>query len=117
MFVILLLYLCSEILDSFTEVPTYVRVLAFAFIFVLYEPLFVSYFGATIGHSRFNLEVRSLNDEQKKINFLQALVRYLFKMLLGWLSLLTIGSTEKKTAIHDGVVRSVVLSIAPQESQ
>ena len=106
---ILLIYLSSEILEMFDSVQTYVRVLIFAFIFIFYEPLFVSLFGGTIGHSRLNLSVKSLNDESKNLNFFQALIRYLFKVILGWLSLLTIGSTEKKTAIHDSIVQAVVL--------
>ncbi len=113
LFVILLIYIATEILALFDNVKTYIRVLIFVFIFILYEPLFVSMFGGTIGHSRMNLTVKSSKDEKKNINLFQSLIRYLFKMILGWLSLLTIGSSEKKLAIHDSIVNSVVLSEKP----
>ena len=45
----------------------------------------------------------------KNISFPFALVRYLLKMFLGWISLLTITANDKKKAIHDFVAKSVVI--------
>jgi len=39
------------------------------------------------------------------------LVRFLAKVGLGWLSLLTVTGNEKKMAIHDYLAQSVVLSV------
>ena len=109
LFMIVMIYLCSEILGSFEQVATWVRVSLFFAIFVFYEPFFVSQFGGTMGHARFNLKVRSENHPKQKINFLAACIRFLIKYGLGWLSLITMGFSEKKMAIHHGIVGSVVL--------
>jgi len=107
--IVAFMYFASEILMLFDEVPTYVRVLTAIFIFVLYDPIFVSQFGQTIGHSRINLVVRREDNPEKNISFLAALIRFVVKFALGWLSLLTISGSEKKQAIHDSFVKSVVI--------
>lgn len=112
---IVLMYLATEILASFETVPVYVRVLVFLFIFVLYEPIFVSFFGATIGHSKIGISVKSEKNPEKNIHFMIALVRFFCKLSLGWISLLTIGSNDKRKAIHDYVAGSIVVLDAKTE--
>ncbi|RFC53829.1 RDD family protein [Brumimicrobium aurantiacum] len=47
---IFLIYFATNLLSSFDEVPSYLRILVVIAIFGLYEPLSSSIFGATIGH-------------------------------------------------------------------
>lgn len=104
-----LMYGATEILSLFDVVPNYIRILIAVFIFVLYEPIFVSLFGQTVGHSSVNLIVRQEEDIKKNISFFKALIRFTLKFFLGWLSLLTVPGSVKRQAIHDAVVKSVVI--------
>ena len=104
-----LMYGATDILSLFDVVPNYIRILIAVFIFVLYEPNFVSLFGQTVGHSRINLIVRQEEDIKKNISFFKALIRFTLKFFLGWLSLLTVPGSVKRQAIHDAVVKSVVI--------
>jgi len=106
---IIAMYLSSFLLGQFEEVPDAVRITIFVALFLLYEPLFVSQFGGSIGHTFFDLTVRKEADLQKKIGFPAAVLRFVIKTLLGWLSLLTVSSNEKKKAIHDWAVASVIV--------
>ena len=107
--IILVMYATSEILSQYEDVPSWIRVVAFLFIFVLYEPIFVSAFGQTLGHSNVGLHVKRESDTTKNINFPLALLRYLVKLFLGWISLLTVTGNTKKKAIHDFVANSIVI--------
>ena len=99
----------STILSKFENVPDFVRVILFILIFILYDPIFTSTIGATIGHLILGLRIRRSNDEDRKIIFPIAIVRFIIKAVLGWISLLTISILKKKKAIHDLVAGSVVL--------
>jgi len=102
----------STILSKFENVPDFVRVILFILIFILYDPIFTSTIGATIGHLFLGLRIRRSNDENRKIIFPIAIARFILKALLGWISLLTISVLKKKKAIHDLVAGSVVLQSA-----
>ena len=104
-----LILLVSTILSKFENVPDFVRVIFFILIFILYDPLLTSTVGATIGHLILGLRIRRSNYEDRKIIFPIAIVRFILKALLGWISLLTISVLKKKKAIHDLVAGSVVL--------
>ena len=93
----------------FEHVPDNARIIAFVLIFFLYDPIFVSVFGGTIGHMMFGIRVKREKNHQKNILFPVAIVRFIVKILLGWISLVTISGNEKKQAIHDSFVGSVVL--------
>lgn len=71
--------------------------------------MMTSVFGATLGHRSMGIRVSKVSDHGKKIPFPLALVRYVIKALLGWVSLLTVGSSKSRLAIHDMAVGSVVL--------
>ena len=109
--IIALMYLFSGILSSFESVPNYVRILLFTLLFFLYDPIFVSIFGGTIGHTYLNLAVKKEEDISQNINFLNALFRFLIKFFLGWLSLLTVTGNDKKKAMHDKAAGSVVIKL------
>ncbi len=103
------MYAISEIFGLFESVPNIVRIIAAVFIFILYDPFFTSKYGGTIGHSYSKICVKRDSDTTKNISFPIAIVRFLLKTSLGWLSLLTVTSSDKKKAIHDLIANSVVL--------
>ncbi|MDX8338850.1 RDD family protein [Draconibacterium sp. IB214405] len=109
--VLLLIFMLGvvSLFDLFENVPDFARIAAFVFIFLLYDPLFTSIFGGTIGHFLFGIRVKRANNPEKNILFPLALIRYLIKALLGWLSLITVSGNKKGKAIHDIVVLSIVI--------
>ena len=106
---IIFLTLFTSLLESINQVPDWVRISAFVFIFGLYDPIFTSLFGGTIGHMMSNIRVKKGKDETKNILFPLAIIRFFLKVMLGWISLLTVGSNKKRKAIHDIIVGSVVI--------
>ena len=106
----------SSVFSLFNDVHDIVRVSAFVFIFLLYDPLLTSFWGGTIGHRLIGIRVRKERDEQCNIQFPFAVLRYIVKATLGWISLLTIGGNNKGKAIHDYVAGSVVV-YAKSESE
>lgn len=82
----------------------------FLFFILLYEPIMVS-LGGTIGHRALKMRVRSVENEDKNINFFKACLRVILKSILGWISLLTMNSDKLKRAIHDQAAGSFVLFI------
>jgi len=59
------MYLASEILNSFENIPNYFRMIVFIGIW-LYEPILTS-FGATIGNDKMEIRVRSNSDHSKEL--------------------------------------------------
>ena len=106
---IVLMYCTTEVLKYFDDVPSSVRMYLFILLFVLYEPILVSVFGFTAGHYYSDIKVKRANNSNKNVIFPLALLRFILKFFLGWLSLLTVTGTEKRQAIHDKVVNSVVI--------
>ncbi|MGL3001518.1 RDD family protein [Flavobacterium sp. RSSB_23] len=101
------MYLASEILNTFENIPNYFRMIVFIGIW-LYEPILTS-FGATIGNDKMEIRVRSNSDHSKRINFFQAVIRFAIKILLGWLSFITVFSSKKSRTIHDYLSGSVMI--------
>jgi uncharacterized RDD family membrane protein YckC len=106
-----LIFLITNIFSTMENVPTAARVGAFVGIFGLYEPLFISLFGGTIGHFANGLRVKRDGDISKNVSFPLAIVRYAVKMVLGIISLFTISSSMKSKAIHDIIGNSVVIKV------
>jgi uncharacterized RDD family membrane protein YckC len=80
---------------------------------VFYEPIFITT-GRTIGQRVMGLKVVNFgqfkNDrKEQSINIFASLFRYAIKILLGWISLLTIHSDPYGQAIHDKIANSVVV--------
>jgi uncharacterized RDD family membrane protein YckC len=99
----------SDILSNFTNVPIWLRAVLLILLF-LYEPIATT-FGGTIGNNIKSIRVRKSSDETQSINFFQAIVRYFFKLLLGWFSFITIFSSDKKRAIHDIISGTVMIKV------
>lgn len=99
----------SDVLSSFKNVPDWLRAVLLLSLF-LYEPIMTT-FGGTIGNNFKGIRVRKNSDETESINIFQAIIRYFFKLLLGWLSFITIFSSTKKRAIHDILSGTVMIKI------
>lgn len=106
--IIVLMFVFAGVLDRFEHVPGWVRMLLFVFLFLLYEPVCMS-LGFTLGNYFKNIRVRRNSDTSRRINLLQALVRYPVKFFLGWISFLTINNNPQRRAIHDLVSGSVMI--------
>lgn len=99
----------SDILSGFKNVPDWLRAVLLISLF-LYEPIATT-IGGTIGNNIKGISVRKDSDDTKQINIFQALIRYFFKLLFGWLSFITIFSSSKKRAIHDILSGTVMIKV------
>jgi uncharacterized RDD family membrane protein YckC len=108
--IIILMFVFASILDKYENVPDWVRIVMFAGLFIAYEPLCMT-LGSTLGNYLKGIRVRRNSDSTKRINILQAIIRYPVKVLLGWISFLTIGSNSKRRAIHDLISGSVMIKL------
>ncbi len=97
----------SEILGTLDSAPNYYKMICVILIF-LYEPIMVSLFGASIGHRMCKLKVQNAKNS-KKISIIKAIIRFLMKMILGWISLFTISNNKERKTMHDMIVDSVVI--------
>jgi len=107
--VVIMMISISELFSKFEHVPDNARIAAAIFIFGLYDPIFTSLFGGTLGHLSMKLQVRNENNQAKMIILPLAILRFMIKLFLGWISLLSIGSSEKRRAMHDIASGSVVI--------
>jgi len=105
------LFLTSSLLSDIENLPTYIRMLAFVSIFGLYEPVFVSLFGGTIGHYMNGLRVKRGSNVNKNVIFPFAVIRFAVKVFLGIISLFTMSSNSESKAIHDSIVNSIVIKV------
>lgn len=107
--IIIFMIIVTYSFSIFENVPDNARIIAFIFIFFLYDPIFTSLFGGTIGHMMFGIRVKRDKNRKKNILFPLAIIRFLVKASLGWISLLTVSGNKKRKAIHDSLVGSVVV--------
>ena len=108
--IIILMFAFAGILDKFDNVPDWVRIALFAGLFIVYEPLCMT-LGCTLGNYMKRIRVRKDSNPAKRINIFQAIIRYPIKVLLGWISFLTINSNPKRRAIHDLVSGTVMIKL------
>jgi len=108
----ILMFVAAWILDKAgvgdEEESATMKAIVFIGIWGIYEPLSTT-LGATLGNYLMKIRVRKVSDSGKKLNLLQAFVRFAFKFSLGWLSFLTIHFNNQRRAIHDIVAGSVML--------
>lgn len=107
--IFLLLVITTYIFSTVEQVSDRARIIAFTFVFVLYDPICTSMLGGTLGHLMQGIIVRRESEPEKKISFSRAVLRFFIKALLGWVSLLTISGNMKGKALHDMLLGSVVL--------
>ena len=109
--IVVFMFVAAYAFSFFENVPDYARLMAFVFIFLLYDPLFTSIFGGTIGHMMVGIRVKRESNEQKNILFHLAILRFIVKAFLGIISLFTVFGNKKRKAIHDYLVGSVVIYV------
>lgn len=108
LFIVALMFISASSLDKYENAPDWIRIALFFGIWAIYEPLFTT-LGGTIGNRLKGIRVRSHQAPSKRINFLQAFLRFIVKMALGWISFLTIHSNKERRAIHDMAAGSVMV--------
>lgn len=74
----------------------------------VYEPLLTTY-SRTLGQRLMKIRVVQHANPSQKINLLNALIRLFVKVMLGWLSFITIHFNPEKRAIHDLASGSVMI--------
>ncbi len=109
--IMMLLYTATIIFSKFETVNDIAKMIVFVFIFVLYEPLMVSFLGASLGHLFCDLKVEKDDNSSENLSLPTAMFRFVIKSGLGWLSLLSIASSSKKRAIHDVMSKSIVVYV------
>jgi uncharacterized RDD family membrane protein YckC len=109
--IVLAMFLVARLLDRSEDVPDWVRAAIFVGLYGVYEPVCTS-FGTTAGNYLMNIRVRRHEHEIKKINILQAYIRFFLKVFLGWLSFITLHMTKQKRAIHDLAAGSVMIELS-----
>jgi uncharacterized RDD family membrane protein YckC len=108
--ILISMFLISYILSSFEQTPDWLRAVLFIGLWFIYEPVCMTV-GGTIGNRIMKLRVIKYNTNKDKINLFQAYVRFGVKLLLGWLSFLTINMNREKRAIHDFAAGSVMIQL------
>ncbi|MEO8852769.1 MAG: RDD family protein [Ginsengibacter sp.] len=113
--IVILMFLFSTILDRIANPSDWIRIVMFFGIWFVYEPLCIT-LGFTLGNYIKGIRVRQFGDTSKRINIFQSLIRYIFKLLLGWVSFLTINGNTKRRAIHDFIAGSVMINYQPKKN-
>lgn len=108
--IILMMFVFASILDRYENVPDWVRIILFIGLWAAYEPVCTS-LGCTLGNYIKGIRVRQHDSATKRINIFQALIRYVVKIVLGWISFLTIHSNHERRAIHDFMAGSVMIKV------
>ena len=102
------MYLFSLALSLIENPPDWLRAALFILLFFVYEPLLTAT-GGTVGNRIMKMRVMNASNEQKKINIIQAYIRFVLKVFLGWLSFISIHFNKQRRAIHDLVASSVMV--------
>jgi len=112
--IVIMMFVFASILDRYENVPDWVRIVLFFGLWAAYEPVCTS-LGCTVGNYIKGIRVRQHDDGTKRINIFQALLRYVVKIALGWVSFLTIHSNDERRAIHDFMAGSVMIKVGQNE--
>ena len=108
--IIVLISLAISSLPSVVgKVPGFVKGILFIIVVLLYEPILITS-GTTIGQFIMNLRVRSFKNPDQKLTFHMAVLRTILKILLGWLSFVTVTFNVNRRAIHDFASGSIMIS-------
>lgn len=108
---IILMFATAWIMDKAgldEENGGWIKAVIFVGMWGVYEPLAMS-LGCTAGNYLMKIRVRKCASPEQKINLLQAYVRILIKLPLGWISFLTIHFNDQRRAIHDLAAGTVMI--------
>lgn len=84
------------------------RALVFVLVLLLYEPVLTSR-RCTLGQRLMGVRVRD-NRNWSRIGIPRAYLRIVIKLVLGWISFVTVFMTAHRRGVHDLAANSVVLS-------
>ncbi|MCB9183571.1 MAG: RDD family protein [Flavobacteriales bacterium] len=107
---IALMFAAGHLFESWQTAPESARVVAFLFIWAGYEPIMTA-LGGTLGQRMLRIRVRRTSDETRPIHLGQSYLRYVVKLLLGWLIFLTMGANTKRRGLHDLAAGSVMVRV------
>jgi RDD family. len=107
--IIMLMFAFAGISDQIGNVPDGVKIAMLAAL-LLYEPICTAYW-CTLGNYIKRIRVRQESDTRMRISLFQALRRFVVKLLLGWVSFITININPRKRAIHDLACGSIMIKL------
>ncbi|GAB4284797.1 MAG: signal peptidase I [Marinilabiliales bacterium] len=106
---VLLFQLADQIFTMTGSDNKLIKVVLFLGFGILYEGLFTSILGCTIGHFIMNIRVKQIDNETKNIGIIHAILRVIFKAAFGIISFFSVSFNKERRAIHDYVAKSVVV--------
>jgi uncharacterized RDD family membrane protein YckC len=109
--IILVFFIASYLIEIIGGAPGWLRGAVLVFMLFLYEPVMVSALGGSIGHRAMRLRVKRIKNPEKNIIIFLAVIRFIIKALLGWLSFVTVTKNKRMRAIHDIASGSIVICI------
>jgi uncharacterized RDD family membrane protein YckC len=82
-------------------------------VFLLYEPLFVSYRGATVGHRLMGFQIID-GTTKRTLSFTRSFVRFFLKTVLGIVSIVAAYLDKREQFLHDRIVgsRAILATVA-----
>lgn len=102
-------FILSHLLENFYgDVITGIRAILFVFLVAVYEPV-GNMTGGTIGYRTMGMRLKKYESPSENIGFRQAYLRFIAKIILGWVSLISISSDPFKRAFHDKVSGTIVV--------
>jgi uncharacterized RDD family membrane protein YckC len=104
------MFILSSVLQNFQNFPNRTRILLFFVLWAVYEPLATT-LGFTLGNYIAGIRVRKFKNINSKVNFFQSFIRFIMKVLFGWLSFITILANKKRRALHDLVSGSIMIKV------
>ena len=90
------MFVLGYFLAQFNEDLTILRTFLFLLLLFFYEPLMITFSGATLGQHTIGFLMIRNNDLKGRVPFISSFVRFIVKILLGWLSFITISASEKR---------------------
>ena len=99
----------SALFEKIGDVSGFVRGITFVIVIILYEPILVT-LGCTIGQLFMNIRVRDFRNPEKKLAFYLLIFRTIIKIILGWLSFITVTFNINRRAIHDLASGSIMIA-------
>lgn len=104
------LYVSSAFFPEFEGRYVLLKIMVFFAVFFLYEPL-MNMSGGTIGYRTLGLMIRKSTNPGERISARAAFKRTFIKILLGWVSFLSISLDPFRRALHDKLAGTLVLSV------
>lgn len=92
------------------EVIMVIRSVILALGFLVYEPVMSSRY-CTVGQWLLRVRVRVDGDASARISIVRSYARYAVKLFLGTVSLFTVPFSRRQKAIHDMVIKSMMIRV------